>query len=230
MSWQPLAPQPGTKIVSWSWDFGDGTGSHQPAPSHTFDTGSHTVTLTVVDEDGATDAHSTTINVGTSANRLPTANLRYTCSGTSCDFTDISGDDGSVTGWSWNFDDGGTSGARHPSHTFPAPGTYAVTLRATDNSGASHWQLVQVQAGTANAPPFASFTYPCSGSTCNFTDHSKDPNGTIVSWLWEFGDGTTSTAQHPSHTYAAAGIYQVRLTVVDNGGVRHSRTRQVQAQ
>jgi PKD repeat protein len=140
----------------------------------------------------------------------------------------VSGDDGSVTGWAWDFGDGGTSGARHPSHTFASAGMQRVTLRATDNSGASHWQVVEVQAGSGNPAPFASFTYPCSGLTCTFTDHTNDPNGSVASWFWEFGDGTTSTAQNPAHTYAAAGVYQVRLTVVDNGGAKHSRTRQVQ--
>ena len=100
-----------------------------------------------------------------------------------------------------------------------------MTLRATDDDGTSHWQAVEVQAGNGNAAPFASFTFPCSGMTCSFTDFSRD-NGSVVSWFWEFGDGTTSTARNPTHVYANGGVYQVRLTVVDNGGVRHSRTRQ----
>jgi PKD repeat protein len=61
----------------------------------------------------------------------------------------------------------------------------------------------------------------------NFTDASSDSDGSIVSRSWNFGDGTTSTATNPSKTYAAAGTYNVQLTVTDNGGLTGSMTKQV---
>jgi PKD repeat protein len=69
--------------------------------------------------------------------------------------------------------------------------------------------------GPVNQPPIASFTYSCTDLTCDFTDTSSDPDGTISGWSWDFGDGNTSTAQNPSHTYTA-GTYTVTLTVTDN--------------
>jgi PKD repeat protein len=82
--------------------------------------------------------------------------------------------------------------------------------------------------GTTNSPPTAAFTSSCTNLACSFTDASTDSDGTVTGWSWTFGDGGTSTAQNPSHTYAAAGTYPVTLTATDNGGatgsVSHSAT------
>jgi subtilisin family serine protease len=78
-----------------------------------------------------------------------------------------------------------------------------------------------------NQPPVASFTYSCSGLTCNFTDTSTDADGTIVSREWNFGDHGMSTATNPSHTYGADGSYDVSLTVTDNDGASNSTTQSV---
>lgn len=66
-----------------------------------------------------------------------------------------------------------------------------------------------------NEAPLASFTYACPDLTCSFTDQSWDPDGSVGGWSWTFGDGNASTDQHPTHTYAAAGTYQVTLVVTD---------------
>lgn len=73
-------------------------------------------------------------------------------------------------------------------------------------------------APQVNQPPAASFTSSCSGLTCTFTDTSTDADGTIATHSWSFGDGTTSTAANPSHTYGSAGNYNVSLTVTDDDG------------
>ena len=73
-----------------------------------------------------------------------------------------------------------------------------------------------------SAPPIAAFSYTCSGLVCSFTDTST---GSPISWSWTFGDNGTSTAQHPSHTYSAAGPYTVTLTATNGIGsswVQHS--------
>ncbi len=71
----------------------------------------------------------------------------------------------------------------------------------------------------ADVPPTANFTFTTNNLTANFTDASTDSDGMIASRSWNFGDGSTSATANPSHPYAAAGTYQVTLTVTDNGGL-----------
>ncbi len=70
----------------------------------------------------------------------------------------------------------------------------------------------------ANQLPSASFEFSAAGLTVDFTDTSIDPDGFIVSWDWNFGDGTGSTQQHPSHTFDTANTYHVTLIVTDDDG------------
>jgi len=77
-----------------------------------------------------------------------------------------------------------------------------------------------------NIPPIADFTYspenPTANDVISFTDTSTDADGTIVSWIWDFGDGATSTDRNPTYQYTNAGIYMVSLTVTDDDGATDS--------
>ena len=88
--------------------------------------------------------------------------------------------------------------------------------------------LDYLQGGsTPNTPPTASFTYSCSGLACAFTSTSSDSDGTIALYAWNFGDGTSSSSQNPSKTFAADGAYSVMLTVTDNDSADSSATQLV---
>jgi PKD repeat protein len=79
-----------------------------------------------------------------------------------------------------------------------------------------------------NQPPVADFEFspaqPAAGQTVKFTDKSKDSDGQVKSWQWDFGDGTTSTEQNPSHVYRTAGTFTVKLIVTDDKGAQSQPT------
>jgi len=156
-------------------------------------------------------------------NQAPTAAFTSSCNALACNFTDASTDpDGAtdITSWAWDFGGDGESTDQSPAHTFSAAGTYDVALTVTDAAGATNSITHQVTVSTTqcNQPPTAAFTPACNGLECTFTDGSSDADGTIASYLWDFGDGQTSEEASPTHTYAAAGEVTVTLTVTDNGG------------
>jgi PKD repeat protein len=216
-------------IASRSWNFGDGSTSTAANPSRTYAaSGTYNVTLTVTDNGGLSHSKTTAVTVS-GGNVAPVANFSVSTSGLTATFTDSSSDsDGSIASRNWNFGDGSSSTLTSPSKTYAAAGTYNVTLTVTDNGGLTHSRTTAVTVGSAgNVAPVANFTSSVSGLTASFTDTSTDSDGSIVTRGWDFGDGTTSSATNPSKTYSTPGTYNVTLTVVDNGGLKHSRTAAV---
>jgi PKD repeat protein len=210
---------PDGSIATWSWDFGDGSGCTASNIAHAYtSTGTFTVTLTVTDNDGASDQFSNSVSVS-STNTIPEPAFTNSVNGLNVDFTDESRDpdsDDSIASWSWDFGDGNTSTLQDPSHTYASAGTYTVTLTVTDGNSASDAFSIDVTTTSSNTPPTADFTFSTTDLTADFTDQSTDSDGSVTAWSWDFGDGNTSTAQNPSHTYAAAGTYTVSLTVTDD--------------
>ena len=80
------------------------------------------------------------------------------------------------------------------------------------------YTLGDAGSGGGNSAPTASFTFTCTDLSCAFIDTSTDSDGSIAQWHWDFGDGTSASTRNPTHAYAAAGTYRVRLTVTDNVG------------
>jgi PKD repeat protein len=160
----------------------------------------------------------------------PRADFSSACSGLSCDFSDLSSDDGQITQYAWEFGDGNGSATRNPSHTFASGGDFSVKLTVTDDRSLSGSRTKTVSLSLpANGAPTADFSASCSSLDCTFEDLSVDGDGTVVSWAWELGDGATSAEQHPTHHYATAErtVYPVKLTVTDNDGTTSSRTREI---
>jgi PKD repeat protein len=198
--------------ATWHWDFGDKTSSSEKSPQHTYAApGTYSVTLTVVNSGGQS---SKTVFVTVSLGNPPVADFDFQVSGSQVNFIDKSKD---ATSWAWGFGDGQTSTQRNPVHTYAAPGQYTVVLVATNAAGSnSTSKAVKIEPG---APPVADFSFTITGQQVNFVDKST---GSPTAWLWDFGDGNTSTAQNPVHTYPAPGAYTVVLTVSNGNGFSKS--------
>jgi PKD repeat protein len=222
------------RIEDYSWTFGDGESSDDNDPRHEYDAnGSYQVTLTVTDDDGATNSTTQTVTVAENPppNQSPNAAFTESCSGLTCSFNSAgSGDsDGTIT-YSWTFGDGSSSTEANPSHTYTAGGTYTVRLEVRDDDNATDDEAHQVTVTAPPPPnqsPNAAFTESCSGLTCSFNSAgSGDSDGTIT-FSWTFGDGGTSTEANPSHTYASGATYTVTLQVTDDDNATDTETRQV---
>ncbi|MEO5572385.1 MAG: PKD domain-containing protein [Bacteroidia bacterium] len=210
-------------ITSWLWDFGDGTTSTSQNPSHTYaHDGTYYVCLTIHDNHGCSNqsCHHITVNPVVTATCHAGFTFHQTAGTLSINFTDASTSSYTITSWLWDFGDGTTSTAQNPSHTYAHDGTYYVCLTIHDNHGCSstfchHVTVTPVVTAACHAA--FTFHHPANTLSINFTDASSSAY-TITSWLWDFGDGTTSTSQNPSHTYAHNGTYYVCLTIHDSHG------------
>jgi PKD repeat protein len=131
-------------VIGWSWQFGDGGTSREANPVHDYSgPGTYTVTLTVTDNDGASDQKTVHLDVTAPPppppdNKPPEADFDDHCHDLDCSFTDKSkDDDGSVMSWAWDFGDGTGSNQQSPTHSYEDEGHYDVTLTVTDDDGAS---------------------------------------------------------------------------------------------
>jgi PKD repeat protein len=187
------------------------------------------VKLTVTDKDGAQGSDTATVQV-TAVNQPPKAVISGPTKGIIGEVLTFSGNsssdsDGNIVTYLWNFGDGVTGNGANLSHTYGADGTYQVTLTVTDNEGQTHSATypVQIDLPVVKLPPLAVVTAPVTATvsqTITFDGSaSTDNDGSIVSYGWDFGDGTTATGDIVPHLYEIAGTYLVSLTVTDNDGL-----------
>ena len=240
-------PDPEDRVVSRKWDFGDGFASDAEAPAHAFfDEGTYAVTLTVCDNRGGCATAESLVSV---RNRPPEDRRTdgaprepiETRTGDPVTFdasmlVDLS-PTGRVVRYDWDLDgDGSVDQSTETPHlqtAFPDDGTFAVWVEATDDDGAST-RVAWATAKVRNRPPEAVFSWTPSpsedGTPTTFHDRSRDSDGQVVSWIWHFGDGTSSTDRSPTHAYPDDGRFEVRLTVRDDDGIEASFSRVIQVE
>ncbi len=214
-------------IAKWIWDFGDGNTITITTPgtqnvTHTYvNAGNYNATLTIqtADSCSASVSHLVTVTA------TPMANFSSTdtnCQQSPVQFYDLSQQNGGgpIVTWEWDFGDPGSgvnnhSAQQHPEHVYQTSGTFQVTLIVTNVNNCRDTMTKSIEISGLPTVDFEVDTV-CLGDTTHFTDQTIANFGSLISWLWNFGDGNTSTVQNPSHYYAASGTYQVSLTVTNS--------------
>ena len=226
-------------ISTFLWDFGDGATSAGTTVSHAYTVaGAYTVKLTVTGASGQTNIATATVTAAapivppapptavlsssTAAGQAPLT-VNFNGSGS----TAATGD--TIASYAWSFGDGSSATGATISHTFATAGTYNTTLTVTDSKGLTGFATTPIvvtaapvavnQAPTAvvNATPLTgtaplAVSFDASGST--------DADGTIASYLWNFGDGSTATGKTATHTYTTEANFAATLQVIDNQGAQ----------
>jgi PKD repeat protein len=204
------------------WEFGDGSISTGPGPSHIYtNAGVYTVTLTATNAAGSnTITRTGYITVGAPVNGVPVARFVSTVnSGTvprTVQFIDASTN--FPVSWVWSFGDGDISTAQNPLHIYNRTGTYTVTLTAT-NAGGNHTVTKDNYITVSYSIPVASFvSTPASGTAPLYVQFKDTSTNSPASWDWTFGDGGTSTMQSPAYVYTVPGVYTVSFSAINGAG------------
>jgi hypothetical protein len=213
--------------------------------------GLHTLTYTYTDANGCFN----TVNQSVRIRAIPKASFLAdrNCNTGTVSFKDISTIDqasgDTIRTWQWNFGDGSISTLQNPSHVFPGPGNYNVSLRVITNKSCSKDTLVSISIGTIPVPEF-DWTNICgpdttqtpvpSGAVTRFTDKSGfvsgNASGKIVTWVWNFGDPgssgniltiTDTVTQKPTHIFSRRGVFFVKLKVIAESGCEAEITHRV---
>jgi YVTN family beta-propeller protein len=216
---------------SWQWSFGDGGGSTERNPKHTYTTAdAFTVSLTTENSAGdstvTNEYYITTVAPTGAPMATFTANPTYGPFPLTVEFLDQSL--GSPTSWLWDFGDGSTSTFMSPEHTYNATGSYTVKLTVSNDGGSDtdeqdYYITVTPSGGLSPKAGFvADVVTGIVPLSVQFTDQST---GNVSTWNWEFGDGSTSADQNPTHIYNVAGSYTVNLTVSNGDSLSNATSK-----
>lgn len=220
---------PDGSIDNYAWSFGDGETGSGETVSHTYKTqGWKFVKLTVTDNDGAQANEWGFITVR-SENEAPTASWTSDKSKVEIgkpvkfDASASKDPDGTIKSYKWNFGDGSTGTGEKVSHKYETSGLKMVVLTVTDDKGARGRKMGWITVKRKTKRPNASFTVSKKkakvGESIKFdASKSNDPDGTIKSYKWNFGDGSTAKGTVVNHAYDSPGTNIATLTVTDNEG------------
>jgi gliding motility-associated-like protein len=216
-------------LNTYLWNFGDGSTSTLQNPTHTFvGAGNYTVKLEVTDNNGCTNEKSITNSVivpPVLAGFSTTRDSYCTDNSTLISFTSTAV--GTITSYDWDMDGDGIfeiiNGTANQTRTFPTKGVYTIRQRVTSNLGCQNSftkniTIVDGTGGIVLADPYLG----CAPATAVLLP--ADSASVVSSYLWDFGDGKTSTLRNPTHDYLKPGKYSLTLTEVLTGGCSKSST------
>jgi len=219
------------EMASYAWDFGDGEKTAGKITNHAYKKpGKYTATLTIRDNANvrnstASDQLTVVINyppvprAGNDALIAKDEVLNF-------DGGNSSDQDGQIINYRWNFGDGGSATGARASHSFATPGKYKVALAVKDNSGTDTDTVSDTMLVTANAQPIANAgeNQLVTASEVKFDGSaSKDADGKITRYQWDFGDGASGESATPAHVYNKTGTYNVKLTVTDDTNTKNNK-------
>lgn len=204
-------------ITKYFWNFGDGQISTSTNPVHTYtSSGKFLVSLKITSDKGCSDSTSDTVIIY----GHPNANFfaADVCNGTTVIFNDSSLNPtfgGYIKSWKWDFGDGSGALVQNPKHSYTLSGSYDVKLITTSNWGCGDTISKTVNVYD-NPKAYFKANNVCLGESMAFSDSSTIAKGGIISQVWYFGDGDSSTAKTPTHSYSTSGTKKVSLIVVSN--------------
>jgi PKD repeat protein len=201
-----------SNATEYLWDFGDGNTSAEAEPQHSYaGDGTYIVVLIATNACGS-DTTETVLEIVTPPLAGFTADITEGCAPLTVQFTSESSPN--AVSWNWAFEGGtpATSSEEHPEVQYLNPGVFGVTLTVSNGAGESTEEIagyIQV-----NSQPAADFNFSANGLTVDFSNTSSG----ATSYLWDFGDGTTSVEADPQHTFPGAGGYDITLIAANDCG------------
>ncbi|WP_018614638.1 T9SS C-terminal target domain-containing protein [Segetibacter koreensis] len=208
----------GNAIIKWKWDFGDATTDTVANPSKTYkNAGTYNVKLTSINNIGC--FADTTMPFALAS--PPVAKFGFTapeCVNNVISFTDLSTiSQGNIAKWNWKFGNGDSitnSTNASPSTIYHTPGAYSVNLQVENAAGCK--SNIASQTITVHSSPVVDFSMPgvcLPAGVAQFTNLSTINDGTenSLTYVWDFGDGVTSTEKSPAHVYKTADSVNVNL-------------------
>lgn len=230
------ATDPGADSLTYSWAFGDGTTGTGQAVTKTYGAeGTFTITLTVRDQDSATATGTQTVVITNAAPTTPTISVSTPREeGTPITFTATATDPGNDTlTYLWNFGDSTSGSGASVQKTYADQGTFTVSVTVTDSGNLTSTSSTSVTVVNVN-PTISSLTGDFSGNqgqTLTYTAVASDKGDDILTYTWDFGDGSPTTKgtdkSTVTHVYSQIGTYTLKLTVDDGEGGTASLTRTV---
>lgn len=209
-----------TDAVQWQWTSPDGIFIEDdtlPQTAILFNTpGLYSdIQLTITDENGCVDSLIyTDIILASEVISDYEVDLTTGCAPITSNFTDIStSSGGDIVSWLWYFGDGDSSMVQNPSHDYYIPGSYDVTLIVTNVLGCT--DILTITDLIQPTYPAASFEAPQDLCTEQLATFDNMTTGVGLNYIWNFGDGNTSTLENPEHAYTDEGVYTVCLTAID---------------
>ena len=204
----------GTGITS-TWNFGDGTSGTSTGDTihHYASSGSYSVCLTITSSTGCTASYCDSIVIGGSTGSC-SAYFNAVDSSTFIQFFDASSGAGPLN-YHWDFGDGTTSNnVGNKTHIYSSPGTYSVCLTVSDTAGTCSNTYCNSVIVSSTPPCYSYFAIVQDSSNLyNYFLYNYSSTASGTTYLWDFGDGTTSTLEYPSHTYAASSPVLICLTI-----------------